>query len=746
MDGTPSSSEGNEPDRLLQSLKRQTIPTACHNCRSKKVKCDGRLPCGYCSRRSLACSYESTLASETPQQAKKRKYIELTQRSEEFQELYNMLAGQDESRAIELFRRIRNGDNLETLFTQVQHGTLQQDGLSAPGQSLRRMFIFSLIESTATLQDVAHTSTAFMANNRITLPPQEAYEPLRDRVVTLDRLSGILTEANPQASTETPRSRSSSPEIDVLPGPLYWVPAQPWLTNTSDEEASHMLSLFFCFVNHSWRFVEIQPFLEAMRSKNLQSQYCSPFLVNAMMALATLHSEPGEAGLGPEHYTAKGMKYHNEALRLWSLAEAKPSVTNIQALMVLAIECIVRGKDEQGFGLLASGTSLNGLLPTVDSEPHMTKAEKVYARVRGCVWWMAVHVDLTYKVGLMLGGDGTEWSAAPALEDYMPDTVQYWMGYPLRSEPIAIHANLLFHYQCSFTRLLWEATRILIWDASELDARREHARVVRQLSAQMKDWHRALPESLHFAARMPPSLYDLHTQYHCIQMALHERTYMQMYGPMHNRVGDVDQLSDRENEELRAYLRGKALQHCYEGATSIRTYRETYGLKCISFILLNHSIMGVFICLNDMHANPQAHQSHPTNHTGSVQDTIAALEEFFRVLLATSLRWTLSRGLARTAYHTATEELHIKLPDSIVQMIHIMSATSWQGADMNQLSSTNYPNWSMPYVHNTNRVEDYRMGDLLKKWESMGVRQPGALEFRPSSSSGTAAYDPVRDQ
>lgn len=33
---------------------------ACHNCREKKVKCDGQWPCKYCNKRGLECLFTST--------------------------------------------------------------------------------------------------------------------------------------------------------------------------------------------------------------------------------------------------------------------------------------------------------------------------------------------------------------------------------------------------------------------------------------------------------------------------------------------------------------------------------------------------------------------------------------------------------------------------------------------------------------------------------------------------------------
>lgn len=230
-------------------------------------------------------------------------------------------------------------------------------------------------------------------------------------------------------------------------------------------------------------------------------------------------------------------------------------------------------------------------------------------------------------------------------------------------------------------------------------------------------------------------------------MALHERTYTQMFGSFGQRAFSVEHLTDEESSQLEEYLRRAALQHCYDGATLIRKFRETYGLKCISFILLNHSVLGVFVCLNDIHAHPNLNFQPGSDQTGTVNDTVSALEEFFRISLATSLRWPLSQGFALTAYNTATVELRIPLTLRINQMVDIMGGIAWRSSNLDRLGSTHYPNWSMPHVNSSRRVEDFRMGDMLKKWDHEGIGQPGAPEVRPATASSSGnAYDPIRDQ
>lgn len=667
------------------------------------------MPCGHCARRGLQCEFH-TDPNETPQQAKKRRYAELQSENEGFQRLYDDLASADSFKAIEIFQRIRAGEDVESLVKHVQHGSVQQGRISYDTK-LRQLFLSSLIQSTASLKDVATAASGVFLNSRIVIPPIQAYENLQDRVVTLEKMCSLISDSNPTTAIESP-SHYAKVTAKTEHTHVIWVPADPWIDGLDDEAMSHMISFFFSFLNPYWRYVEEETFLESMRSRDLGSRYCSPLLVNAMVALVSLHSDICDDILPQEQFPDRGVRYHKEAIRLWNLEEGRPSVTSIQALMCLSIGCVMRGKDVLGMNLLNSGTTLNIALPCPPLVRNMTKAEVDYARVRGCAWWTAVHVDLTYKMGLLLGNDATDWDRTPELDLLLMDKTERWQGYPPVDTPMDYRPNLLFLERCKLTRFLWDAVKILVWDAKRLKGSHLDLEVVDRLAQRMGTWYENLPPDLKFTIKMPPNLYDLHTQYHCIQLTIHAHSFE----PLSPRVRDAAPTYHDVEATVKDELSTKILTYAYHGATTIRCFREQYGLKFMSITQLNHSIMGVFISLNDLHAHPP-----PTLHsissgmTDDVQDTTSALEEFFRVLLATSFRWTMSRGFARTAYHTA-QTLKVELPETITEMLKIMAGTTWRTSDLEQLNTAVYPNWSLPHA-NSEQTEGYRMGNMLKQWE-----------------------------
>ncbi|CAO0801546.1 unnamed protein product [Mucor circinelloides] len=70
--------------------KRQKIVKACKDCRRRKVKCDGAMPCGTCRRSSIDCIFEST----SPKRGATKHYIEsLENRIHVIERALNSLGG-----------------------------------------------------------------------------------------------------------------------------------------------------------------------------------------------------------------------------------------------------------------------------------------------------------------------------------------------------------------------------------------------------------------------------------------------------------------------------------------------------------------------------------------------------------------------------------------------------------------------------------------------------------------------------
>jgi hypothetical protein len=87
---------------------------------------------------------------------------------------------------------------------------------------------------------------------------------------------------------EEPRPSFRRKVLDVRrlsDDPPYRVPASPWTDVTDDDDlVSHLISLWFTW-HHPWHnWLDSKLFLQAMQSGKREAEFCSPLLVNAILA------------------------------------------------------------------------------------------------------------------------------------------------------------------------------------------------------------------------------------------------------------------------------------------------------------------------------------------------------------------------------------------------------------------------------------------------------------------------------
>lgn len=74
--------------------------------------------------------------------------------------------------------------------------------------------------------------------------------------------------------------------------------AKPWTTVTDDDQfVSHLISLYFTWCCLAFNFIDRDLFLRDFNSGGINSLYCSPFLVNAMLADACVSAFPDYTSL-----------------------------------------------------------------------------------------------------------------------------------------------------------------------------------------------------------------------------------------------------------------------------------------------------------------------------------------------------------------------------------------------------------------------------------------------------------------
>jgi hypothetical protein len=159
-----------------------------------------------------------------------------------------------------------------------------------------------------------------------------------------------------QAADTNPRKRRMVMSIQSLSDePLFDLPAKPWTSVTDDDHfVSHLVSLYFTWEHAACHIIDRELFLADMKNGHLDSQCCSPLLVNALLATACVRvrltsvnlftiniwqsfSDYPEACAVQGKSVTRGDQFFAEAKLLWEKEKGANSLANCGALCMMAI-------------------------------------------------------------------------------------------------------------------------------------------------------------------------------------------------------------------------------------------------------------------------------------------------------------------------------------------------------------------------------------------------------------------------
>jgi hypothetical protein len=140
--------------------------------------------------------------------------------------------------------------------------------------------LLDIIRNDATPEEIRVFIDETLADLQARTPPGGLN---REKAVQLKELR---RRANMQGPS--PSFRRKVMDVSFLcDTPPIRVPTKPW-TNVTDDDGfvSHLMSLYFTWDYPFYAFLDRDVFVKHMTAQNLNSDYCSPFLVNAILANA----------------------------------------------------------------------------------------------------------------------------------------------------------------------------------------------------------------------------------------------------------------------------------------------------------------------------------------------------------------------------------------------------------------------------------------------------------------------------
>lgn len=162
-----------------------------------------------------------------------------------------------------------------------------------------------------------------------------------------------------------------------------------WTTITDDIDLIlHLLTLYFC-----WEYPIFAPFSKKHFLQDFREgrhRYCSPLLVNALLALGCRFSTNLITGASSENLKSAGDHFFEESQRLFNRERDHHSLTTIQALVIMSIRETSCGRSS--VGQYYAGQSVRLVLEMGLHHTH-NEGDRDGFSVQSATFWGAFSMD-----------------------------------------------------------------------------------------------------------------------------------------------------------------------------------------------------------------------------------------------------------------------------------------------------------------------------------------------------------------
>jgi hypothetical protein len=265
------------------------------------MKCSGERPkCSPCFNKGLECHYR---ASDQDLRVLKRKCDELEENAGIYEQLYHFLRSLPEQESNGILLKLREGADAATVIQQVKDGDL-------------------LVQIRSTRSN-SHAKAMSQAKGR--------------RGLSRPRIASWAENMQTDHICDTlPQYHGINQILFTLDEPELKHPTTTWTTIANDINlVQHMLALYFCWEYPTSASLSKEHFLRDFRDR--RHRYCSPLLVNALLALGCRFSTHPMTRANSKDSHSAGDQFFKESQRLFDQETDHHSLTTIQALGIVSI-------------------------------------------------------------------------------------------------------------------------------------------------------------------------------------------------------------------------------------------------------------------------------------------------------------------------------------------------------------------------------------------------------------------------
>lgn len=621
MYDAPSTSTPTGPPATLASKRRRGLgvvtPNACTECRKKRAKCDGHKPCGRCkSQKDVECVYEIPVRQSKEHLRHEIENLRKQQRQSDT--VFSALVRPDLWE--DVLQRLRNGQPIEVISewltgagglsgypqpAELRSGAALPPSLSGYGGTMTGPGTYgtgpmgqAAAQGPTMKQDFdAHSPWNFSSQSRSLSQPSTHPDDMQWTSEGPPRSRVGLWLQDQDRSGEGGRYRGVDQVLAPLEPPEMKVPPSTWTDITNDSAlVQHLLALYFCWEYPTFASLSKEHFLRDYAHG--RHRYCSPILVNALLALGCRFSTQPNTRANPNEPRTSGDHFFKEALRLLYKETNNHTLTSIQALGIMSIREASCGRDSESWYYAGQSVRL-----AVEMGLHRVNidADEDELAVQAATFWGAFALDHAWSLAT---GSLPQCSLFPHLppKPAIIDGIEasLWIPYTDDGAPLQrsceqpSNVRSVYKCFCELSELVHQSLYVLHSPGRPLTSRD-----LLSLYTQYLNWYDSIPEVLRLGHNFTPAVLFAHMYYHFAILLL--------FRPL-----------------IKLRILGSAIlprDVCSQAADAIqgllRSYSQLYTLhrtpSFVPYFLLTSSIMHLAIGASEIEtASPAAQSSTST--------------------------------------------------------------------------------------------------------------------------------------
>ncbi|KAJ2970197.1 hypothetical protein NUW58_g9769 [Xylaria curta] len=391
------------------------------------------------------------------------------------------------------------------------------------------------------------------------------------------------------------------------------VPPSTWTNITNDSGlVQHLLALYFCWEYPTFASLSKEHFMrDYVQGRH---RYCSPILVNALLALGCRFSTQPSTRANPNEPRTSGDHFFKEALRLLYRETNNHTLTTIQALGIMSIREASCGRDSESWFYAGQSVRL-----AIEMGLHRLSGDgdEDELAVQAATFWGAFALDHAWSLAT---GSLPQCSCfphlppKPAIIDGIEASV--WIPYTDDGAPLQrscqqpSNVRSVYKCFCELSELVHQSLYVLHSPGRPLTSRD-----LLSIYTQYLNWYDSIPEVLRLGHNFTPAVLFAHMYYHfAILLLFRPLIKLRIIGSAILPRDVCSQAADAIQGLLRSY-------------SQLYTLRRTPSF--VPYFLLTSSIMHLAIGASGIEptspaARSSASTARPDHHHGGSSHTASS--------------------------------------------------------------------------------------------------------------------------